>query len=59
MEHINIATSPEFHDWWFSIPEHIRNTMQIRSAVVGFNAAKAMGDATLHAEYDDQAGASL
>lgn len=37
---VSHAASPEFQAWWFSIPEHVRNTMQIRSAVAGFNAGR-------------------
>lgn len=56
---LSTKSSDEFREFWFSIPIEIRKTLNIRSAVIGFNVAKSLYEAKLQAEYEDQAGASL
>lgn len=56
---LSTRSSDEFRDFWFSLPVSLRKTLNIRSAVIGFNAAKAIGEAKLQAEYEDQAGIDI
>ncbi len=44
MNIINLKTSEEFKKWWFSLPLEDRRTLNIRSCVAAWNAAKSKSD---------------